>query len=81
MVDDDELLGVEEMMRNDERANRVGGGDATGVANHVGVARMQAQAVLEENAGVHTGEDRNVTFGADGEFAQTEIAREILVGF
>jgi hypothetical protein len=30
---------------------------------------MQAQAVLEQDAGIHAGEDRDVAFGADGEVA------------
>jgi len=38
VVDDDELLGVQEMMRNDQGAKRIFGGDAAGIADHVGVA-------------------------------------------
>ena len=47
VVDDDELLGVEQVMRDDQRAQSVVGSDAAGVANHVRVAGMQAQAMLE----------------------------------
>src|SRR4249919_2173095 len=35
MVDDDELLRVEQVMRDDQRAQRVFGGDAAGVTDHV----------------------------------------------
>jgi hypothetical protein len=42
---------------------------------------MEAQAVLEEDAGIHAGEDGDVAFGADGELAQFEIGREGFVGF
>ena len=38
VVDDDELLGVQEMMRNDQGAKRIFGGDAAGIADHVCVA-------------------------------------------
>lgn len=81
VVDDDEFLGVEQMMGDDERANGVPGGDATGVADHVRVARAESEAMLEENSGVHAGEHRHVAFGADGEIAQGEIGGEGFVGF
>ena len=80
VVDDDEFLGVEQVMGDDERADGVGGGDASGVADHVGVAGVQAETVLEENAGIHAGEDRDVALGADGELAQGEIGGESFVG-
>ena len=81
VVDDDELLGVEQVMGDDERAQRVFGGDAAGVADHVRVARFQSQTMLEQDAGVHAGQHRYMALGADGEFSQLEVAREFFVGF
>ena len=78
MVDDDEFLGVEQVMGDDEGADGIVGGDASGVADHVCVAGMQAEAVLEQDAGIHAGEDRDVALGADREIAQVEIARRRL---
>ena len=48
------------------RERGVGGGDASGVADHVRVAGMQAEAVLEQDAGIHAGQDRDVALGTDG---------------
>ena len=47
VVDDDELLRIEEVMRNDQRAQRILGGDAAGIANHVRVPRLQSQAAFK----------------------------------
>jgi hypothetical protein len=47
----------------------------------VGVTGMQAETVLEEDTGIHAGEDRDVAFGADGEISQREVGREGFVGF
>jgi len=80
VVDDDELLRVEQVMGDDQGAQGVVGSDAAGVADHVRVAGMQAQAVLEQDAGVHAGEDGDVTPGADGEISEVEIAGKGFVG-
>jgi len=80
VVDDDELLGVEQVMRDDQRAQSVVGSDAAGVANHVRVAGMQAQAMLEQDARVHAGQHGDMPPGADREISQREITREIFVG-
>jgi len=66
VVDDDEFLGVEQMMGDDQGAQGVVGGDAAGIADHVRVAGMQAEAVLEQDAGIHAGEDGYVAPGTDG---------------
>ena len=80
VVDDDELLRVEQMMRNDQRAQGIFGGDASGITDHVRVSGMQAQAVLEQDAGIHAGENRDVAAGADREISQGEVAGESFVG-
>ena len=81
VVDDDEFLRVEQMMGDDERAEGVVCGDAAGVADHVGVPGMQAEAVLEEDAGIHAGQHGDVALGADSEISQGEIASEGFVSF
>ena len=58
MINDDEFLSAEQVMRNDQRAQRVFGGNATGVANDVGVASFEAEKLLDAEARVHAGEDR-----------------------
>ena len=81
VVDDDELLRVEQVMRDDQRAQGVVGGDAAGIADHVRVPGMQSQAMLEQDTGIHAGQHGDVPLGADGEISQSEIAREIFVGY
>ena len=80
VVDDDEFLRIEQVMRNDQRSQRVVGGDAAGVADHVRVAGMQAETVLEKDAGIHAGEHCDMPIGANGKFSEGEIAREGFVG-
>jgi hypothetical protein len=80
VVDDDEFLCVEQMVRDDQGPQRVLGRDPPGVADHVGVAGMQSQSVLEQDAGIHAGQDGYVTLGADGEISQREIAGEGFIG-
>ena len=67
-------------MGDDQRAQGVVGGDAAGVADHVGITGMQAQAMLEQDAGVHAGQHSDVAARADGEISELEIAREDFVG-
>jgi hypothetical protein len=42
---------------------------------------MQAQAMLEEDAGIHAGQHGDVAAGTDSEISESEIAGEGLVGF
>ena len=80
MVDDNELLRIKQMVGNDQRSQRIVGGDAAGIADHMGIAGMQAQAMLEQNTGIHAGQDSDVALGADGEISEGEIAGESFVG-
>ena len=66
MVDDDELLRVEQMMRHDQRAQRVFCDDAAGIADHVRVAGIQSETALEQDSGIHAGEDGHAAAGLDG---------------
>jgi hypothetical protein len=56
VVDDDELLRVQQVMRNNQRAQRVIGGNSAGIANHVRVPRLQPQAAFKQDSGIHTGQ-------------------------
>jgi hypothetical protein len=57
-MDDEPLLGAEQLVRNDERADRVVGGAAAGVADHMRVAFREAGVFRRIEARVHAGEDR-----------------------
>jgi thiol-disulfide isomerase/thioredoxin len=81
VVDDDEFLRVEQVMGDDQRAQGVVGGDAAGVADHVRVAGMQAQAVLEQDAGIHAGEDGHVALGRTCQISQVKLRAKVFVGF
>src|ERR1700692_1581861 len=59
MVDEHNLVGVEQVMRNDQAADRIIGYDAPGVANNVGVAGLQAKQVLHVEPRVHARHDRH----------------------
>src|SRR5258706_9218723 len=54
VIDDHEFFSAEEMMRNDERAQRVVGDDAAGIADDVGVSFLESQSTSGE-AGIHSG--------------------------
>jgi len=54
VIDDHEFFSAEEMMRNDERAQRVVGDDAAGIADDVGVSFLQSQGASRET-GIHAG--------------------------
>jgi hypothetical protein len=66
VVDNDEFLGAEQMMGNDERAQSVFAGDATGVADDVGFADFEPEDLLDGEARVHAGQHRELTVGAQG---------------
>jgi hypothetical protein len=59
VVDEHDLLGAQQMLRDGERAERVVAHDAAGVANHVGVALLQAEHARWVEAGVHARQHRH----------------------
>lgn len=79
VVDDNEFLCVEQVMGNDQRADRIICGDASGVANHVSVAGPETQAMLEQDTGIHASQDRGVAARADRKVSQVKTARENFV--
>ncbi len=80
MIDDDELLRVEQVMRDDQRTDRVIGCDTARIADHVGIPRPETKTMLEQNARVHAGEHSGVAARADLKITQVETAREDFVG-
>ncbi len=81
VIDDDELLGVEQVMGNDQRAQRIVGCDSAGIADHVSVTGVQSEAALEEDSGVHAGEHCHSTAWFDRQISKIEILNKFRVGF
>ena len=50
VIDDDEFLRVEQVMRDDQRTDRVIGSNASGIADHVCIAGPQAKAMLKQDS-------------------------------
>src|SRR5690606_18821938 len=55
VVNQHELLRVQQMVGDDQVANRVLVDDAAGVANDVRVAGLKAKQILDVDAGIHAG--------------------------
>jgi hypothetical protein len=68
------------VMGDDEGTQSIFGGDAAGIANHVRVAGLEAEAVLEQDAGVHAGKKGHVPPRTDRKLSQREIAGKFFVG-
>ena len=60
MVDQDDLIGAEETLRNHKAAKCVLGGDSSSIADHVGVAFLQAECLSRIQSRVHAGKDRHL---------------------
>jgi hypothetical protein len=69
VVDDNELLRVEQMVRNNQRADGIVCSYAAGIADHVGIAGAQAETMLEQDAGIHAGKHGGVAPRTDREVA------------
>ena len=80
MVDDDELLRVQQVMGNDQRADRVIRCDSAGIADHVRIPWLQSQAAFEQDSGIHAGQDSQMPPWADGQVSQVEVSYKLLVG-
>jgi len=81
VIDDDELLGVEQVMGNDQRAQGIFCGDAAGIADHVRVSGTQTETALEENSGIHAGQHGDAAARLNREVSEVEVFYEFLVGF
>ena len=63
VVDEDDLLGPEQALRDRQRPDLVVGDDTTGVADHVGVALVKAEGAVDVEPCVHAGHDRHLLGG------------------
>ncbi len=60
VVDEDDLLGAQQPLRDGQRADLVVGDHPTGVADHVRLALVQAEQAVDVQPGVHAGDDGDV---------------------
>jgi hypothetical protein len=60
VVDENDLVGAEQTLADDQRPDLVVGDDSARIANHVGVAFGQAQQSERVQPCIHTGDDRYV---------------------
>jgi hypothetical protein len=80
VIDDDELLGAEQVMGDDQGAEGVFGGNASGVADDVGVAGLEAEELFNVNARVHAGEDGEFAGRGHGKAAEAEFCCVFFIG-
>ena len=74
VVDDHKFLAAEQIMRNDQGAQRVVGDDAAGIADDVGVSLLQAQSARRKPR-VHAGQDGELALRTRSQPAQFMGAR------
>ena len=79
VVDDHEFFGVQQVMRDHQRAESVFGDDAAGVPNDVSIAILEAQSNCRKPR-IHTCEHGKVTFRSRSEPAQLVRAGIEFVG-
>jgi hypothetical protein len=60
VMDEDDLLGAEEALRDDEGSDGVVGDDATRIADHVRVALLETEDPRRVETGIHAGEHRDL---------------------
>ena len=77
VMDDEPFLCAEQLVRNDERANRIVGGAPAGVADHMRVAFRQAGVFRRIEARVHAGEDGEAPRRRQREIALVAEVRDI----
>jgi hypothetical protein len=72
VVDEDDLVGAEQPLRDDQRANCVVGGDAAGVADDVRLALLEAEYVVDVQAGIHARQHSDMLGGRERKIALRE---------
>src|SRR5580700_4178390 len=80
VVDDHELLGVQQIMGDNQGAQSIFGNNAASVSNDVGVAGFQTQGANRKSR-IHASQDGKMSLGARTESAQFVRARVEFVGF
>ena len=77
VIDDDELLRAQQVVRNNERPQGI---DPTRVADNVGLASLQPTKLFDRKARIHTGQDRELARRRHREMAEFEIAGVGFIG-
>src|SRR5438552_12681765 len=75
VVDQDDLVGPQQALGDDQRSNGVVGGDAAGVADDVRVALDESEDLVHVEAGVHAGQHRQVLGRRQGKAPLVERSR------
>jgi hypothetical protein len=78
-MDDHHLARAQQMLRDDERADGVGGAPA-GVADHVGVALLEPQEPRGVQPGIHAGDHRKPALRRARQMSLGEPARVGRIG-
>jgi len=81
VVDDDELLRVQQVMRNNQRPYRVLGGNPARIADHVRVSGLQSQAAFKQDSGIHAGQHSQPPPRPDCQVPQVKVFYKLLVSF
>lgn len=76
VMDEDDLLGVQQSLRNNERPHDVIGHNATGISNDVGVTMGKPEHLKDVHAAVHAGNDCKVSPGGKGQSGVLKIGDE-----
>ena len=75
VIDDDEFLRAEKLVRNDERAQGVLGDDPSGIANDVGIPSFQAQNLRDDEPGIHACDNHQLASWREGKVSKIKAAR------
>ena len=59
-MDEDDLLGSQETLRNGQRSNRIVSDDAAGVADHVCIALFETEHARRIEPSIHTSDNRDL---------------------
>ena len=81
MVDDEKLLGAQQLVGDDQRANGIVAGAAARIAGDVSIAFGQAGILGRIQSGIHTGQDGKTAGRRQGQIALGETGGIAFVGF
>jgi hypothetical protein len=71
-VDQDDLFGPQQSLRDQKGADGILGRHAPGVANDMGIALLQAQDFADDEARIHAGQDCDLPAGGHRQPALVE---------
>src|ERR1700730_880787 len=79
VMDEDDLLGAQQPLRDRPRPDRIGGGDAAGIAEDMGIPFLEPQDPADVQPGVHASEDEQLLGRWEWQTARAERSRVRLV--